>query len=186
MHPYISAAIFIVSQASCCVLHQLPFLENSVCHIVTEAVHSSPLDTFTLCWCNIGQWFVYVVMPTASVLVFLTEMKMWKIVGSQTPPLSDLKVFFKWALWKLFLMKHLEVILLKVKHTVSLCFWSGFSPNIAEVSLTASKTELRYYWLSDENAAACSESRVHVVKPFQMLKLQLLETDQCHKAYLLL
>lgn len=76
-----------------------------------------------------------------------------------------------------FVMKHLEVILLKVKHIVFPCFWSGFSPNIAEVSLTASKTELSYYWLSDKNMTVCSKSSVHVVKPFQMLKLQLLETD---------
>lgn len=83
-------------------------------------------------------------------------------------------------------MKHLEVILLKVEHTASPSFWSGFSPNLAEVSLTASKAELRYYWLSDQSAAACLESRMHVVKPFQTLKLQLLETDQCHKVCLLL
>ncbi len=41
----------------------------------------------------------------------------------------------------------------------------------------ASKTELSYYWLSDENMTAYSESCVHVVKPFQILKLQLLEMD---------
>lgn len=76
-----------------------------------------------------------------------------------------------------FVMKHLEVILLKVKHIVSPRFWSGFSPNTAKVSLMASKTEVSYYWLSDENMTACSESCVHVVKPFQILKLQLLETD---------
>lgn len=41
----------------------------------------------------------------------------------------------------------------------------------------ASKTELSYYWLSAENMTVYSESCVHVVKPFQILKLQLLETD---------
>jgi len=41
----------------------------------------------------------------------------------------------------------------------------------------ARKTERRYYWLSAENMTAYSESCVHVEKPFEILKLQLLETD---------
>lgn len=41
----------------------------------------------------------------------------------------------------------------------------------------ASQTELSYYWLSGENMTGCSKPCVHVVKPFQMLKLQLLEID---------
>ena len=90
--------------------------------------------------------------------------------------LSDKESFF--AFWKLFCNETSGSDIVKSQaHTVFPSFWSGHSPNIAKVSLTASKTELSYYWLSDENMTASSESCVQVVKSFPILKLQLLETD---------
>lgn len=119
---------------------------NDVCiGLLTQVVTPSLILTFY--WCFSKQFCM---------LVFPTEIKMWKLWVPEIHLhvswlLTHEKDFLRWGLWTLFCNETSGSDIVKSQAHRLLELLKRFQPKHCSSLSMASKTELRYYWRSDEN-----------------------------------